>query len=126
VEYCKIATGSVVFYCDNEGALDNVFDEFPKRGIYLLFARDYDLLGAARALWQSLPIMVNKQWVKGHYKGNQREIKHDLNDLADSLATHSQNAPPAGCKPHRVPLQHPEYEAILKHAGTELQQLFEI
>jgi hypothetical protein len=123
-EYYEITAGTVVLYCDNEGALDNVFDEFPKRGIYPLLARDYDLLGAARALWRSLPITVNKQWVKGHYKGNQRETKHDLNDLADSLATHFQNAPPAGYKPRRVPLQHPDYEATLNHAGTTVTTTF--
>jgi len=124
VDYYEITSGSVMFYCDNQSALDNIFDEYPKRGIYPLLAPDYDLLGVARKIWRQLPIKVNIQHVKGHYKGDHRETKHDLNDLADTLAGHFLESPPAGYRPRRVPLQHPEYDAVLYHSGTAVTTKF--
>ena len=79
VLHLDITSGSVMLYCDNKGALENVFNEQPKRGIYPLLERDYDMLGAARAIRRDIPIKVTGKWVKGHYKGNNREIQHDLN-----------------------------------------------
>ena len=118
IEHLEIKSGSVTLYCDNQGALSNVFDEYPKRGIFPLLERDYDLLGAARALWRTLPCSVRHVWVKGHYKGKDREISHDLNDLADYMAEQFQRAPPPGFRPRLMPALHPEYEAALYHSGT--------
>ena len=44
-EYLEIKSGKVTLFCDNQGALDNVFNEHPNRGTYPLLERDYDLLG---------------------------------------------------------------------------------
>jgi len=99
VEHLGISVGSVTLYCDNQGALDNVFDEHPKRGIFPMLARDYDFLGVARKIWRGMPIRVQGVWVKGHYKGDDREIKHDLNDVADYFATQFQRNPPEGFRP---------------------------
>jgi hypothetical protein len=33
-----------------------------------------------------LPVTILAGWVKGHYDGNHREFKHDLNEMADTLA----------------------------------------
>ena len=116
--YLEITTGSAILYCDNMGAVENVFEEYPKRGIYPLLERDYDLLGAARKLWRELPIKVTGTWVKGHFKGNDREIQHDLNDLADKLAEQFQMNPPSGYQTRRMPLLHPEHEATLYFEGS--------
>jgi len=99
VEFFAITSRSVMLYCDNEGALENVFDEFPKRGIYPLLSRDYDLLGTVRALLKQIPVKVTGCWVKGHYRGIQREISHTLNDIADQLAEQFRLSPPNGYKP---------------------------
>jgi hypothetical protein len=42
VQNSDILDGSVTIYCDNQGALDNIFAEFPKWGIYPLLEVDYD------------------------------------------------------------------------------------
>lgn len=113
-----------MLYCDNEGALENVFDEFPKRGIYPLLARDYDLLGMARALLKRIPVKVTGCWVKGHYKGEQREVSHNLNDIADQLAEQFRLSPPAGYTPRRMPSLHPDYEALLYLSGATVTTAF--
>mmetsp|Transcript_16534 Transcript_16534/g.23564 ORF Transcript_16534/g.23564 Transcript_16534/m.23564 type:complete len:1161 (+) Transcript_16534:4649-8131(+) len=118
VLHLDITSGSVMLYCDNKGALENVFDEQPKRGIYPLLERDYDMLGAARAIRRDIPIKVTGTWVKGHYKGNNREIQHDLNDLADYIATQFQQNPPEGFRSRRMPALHPHYEAELYHSNS--------
>ena len=114
-DHLDITSGSATLYCDNMGALENVFNEHPKRGIFPLLQRDYDLLGVARELWRALPITIWKEWVKGHYKGNNRETKYDLNDLADYMATQFQQSLPPGYHPRRMPALHTQYEAVLYH-----------
>lgn len=44
--------------------------------------------------------------------------------IADSLAGHFQASPPAGYKPQRVPLQHPDFQAVLYHSGTAVTTKF--
>jgi len=123
-QHLELSSGSVTLYCDNSGALDNVFDEYPKRGIYPLLERDYDLLGAARAIRRELPIKVTGVWVKGHYKGDNRGTEHDLNDMADYLATQFQLHPPDGFRPRRMPALHPQYEAVLYNEGSMVNTKF--
>mmetsp|Transcript_11344 Transcript_11344/g.16325 ORF Transcript_11344/g.16325 Transcript_11344/m.16325 type:complete len:158 (-) Transcript_11344:730-1203(-) len=55
VKHQELRSGTVILYCDNQGALDNVFALYPKRGIYPLLERDYDLLEAARHIRSELP-----------------------------------------------------------------------
>jgi hypothetical protein len=124
VAYFELTIGSVMLYCDNKSALENVFDEHPKRGIYPLLARDYDFLGLARQIRQQLPIKINHAHVKGHYKGNDREVKHDLNDIADDLASQFQHFPPEGYRSRRMPLLHPEYEAVLYYSNSIITMNF--
>jgi hypothetical protein len=40
----------------------------------------------ARQLLTLIPVTVLAGWVKGHYHGDHREYKHDLNDSVDKLA----------------------------------------
>jgi hypothetical protein len=51
-------------------------------------AADIDLITCARDLLLQLPVEVDiaKEWVKGHYEGKQKQLKHLLNDMADHLA----------------------------------------
>ncbi len=53
----------------------------------------------AKRLLNIIPITIVAQWVKGHYTGKDREYKHDLNDIADSLATSFNRRP----HPHYIP-----------------------
>jgi len=52
----SVTTGQVKLYCDNQSALDNVFNSTPKRGIDPLLKVDYDLLVLAKDLVNTLPI----------------------------------------------------------------------
>ena len=85
IDCYELSSGSITIYCDNQGALDNVFDKYPKRGIFPLLERDYDLLSIARSLLAEMPVTIRGLWVKGHYTGHNRELKHDLNEWADTL-----------------------------------------
>jgi hypothetical protein len=113
----SITAGSVMLYCDNKSALENVFDSEPKRGIYPLLAVDYDLLVLAKDILQAIPIQVNNSWVKGHYTGDQREVQHDLNALVDTLATSFRESPPAGYEPSAEPRFHPLQTVALYQEG---------
>ncbi len=80
--------GSITIYCDNAAALNEIFTGgSPSNNPYNQLSADKDLITTARDLLLQLPITVSitHQWVKGHYKGK-RELKHELNNLADELA----------------------------------------
>jgi ribonuclease HI len=105
--------GSVTIYCDNAAALNEIFaGGLPSNNPYNLLAADKDLITTARDLLLQLPITVSitHQWVKGHYKGK-RELKHELNNLADELAGEfNELGRPKRSAP---PLLPPYYEAEL-------------
>jgi hypothetical protein len=52
-------------------------------------ATDTDSITCARDILLQLPVNVHtsKEWVKGHYTGKKKALKHILNDMADQLAT---------------------------------------
>ncbi len=124
----KIEEGKVIIYCDNETALNEVFKTpRPTSNPYKQLAADIDLITCVRDLLLQLPLSleVKKEWVKGHYTGSDRKLKHDLNDMADELAGNfNSSTRAAGNKP---PILYPLYEAELIHKNTivtsRLQQL---
>jgi hypothetical protein len=98
-------SGRVTNYCDNKGA---ILKSFHKKlpSITPCLTTDYDLICLAQNLLHMLPITVIGSWVKGHYEGKNRELQHDMNDMADNLATTHLAAPP---KLLRCPLAPPGY-----------------
>ena len=106
VQVFEVETGVVTLYCDNKSALENTFDEMPKRGIYPLLATDYDLLILLREILSTLPIQVIIRHIKGHYKGDERRVEHDLNALADTMAEQFRLDPPKGYEPTSYPQFH--------------------
>ena len=55
---------------------------------------DCRLVVIAKRLIGLLPVMIVAEWVKGHYTGDYREQKHDLDDPAGKLASKfNQNFP---------------------------------
>lgn len=116
----NIVTGGVIIYCDNQGALDNVFNKTPKRGIFHLLERDYDLLGIARAILAELSVKITGTWVKGHYNGPDWDLQHDLNDWADTLAGTFWRDAPQNLQPRRLPENHPSYEAVVYYDNSSL------
>ncbi len=97
--YHSISTGKMRIYCDNRSALNTVTTS-AQRGITPFLTSDYDLIDLIRIQASELSFPLVGEWVKGHYTGNKREFKHDLNDRADYLATLAhQNPSPFTTKP---------------------------
>ncbi len=89
----KIEAGKASVYCDNKGALSSVFsDASPNISSYL--SPDYNLIELCKQMLKILPITVVHAWVKGHYTGKQRELKHDFNEQADRLAVQHRKKQP--------------------------------
>jgi len=65
-----------------------------------------------------LPIKVIGSWVKGHYVGKNRELQHDMNDMADNLAITHLAAPPKLYGPLRCPLAPPGYRVRIMHNSS--------
>ncbi len=108
----NISAGKVVLYCDNKGALRNAFKDNPP-GISPTSAADYDILRLARRYIQLIPVSISGEWVKGHYNGKDKAFKHEMNDLADSLANEHMSNQQAPFKTLRCPLPYPDYRARL-------------
>jgi ribonuclease HI len=123
-----VNSGKVTIYCDNETALREVFAS-PRHtnNPYKQLQADIDLLSYARqlVLHLSARITVKKEWVKGHFNGPNRQLKHDLNDLADNLAGDYNFLKRA--RAHHPPIVPPLYEAELIHENhivtSKLQQI---
>ena len=115
--YYNISTGALKCYCDNKGALRNVF-EHTKAGITPYFTTDYDLIEIAKSLLDILPITTLHEWVKGHYTGNQKEFKHTLNQHADKLATQCQLRQQPTFKTTPKPLPPPNYRVRLIYENS--------
>jgi hypothetical protein len=58
--------------------------------------------------------------VKGHYTGEHREHKHDLNEQADKLATKFNAHPPSTLKQRRMPCPLPGYATRLVYDGSTI------
>jgi hypothetical protein len=82
----QIANGSVILY-NNSTKVQKLINH-PGRKFKHFLEDDCDLLAEIRTNMQQLRHSVNLSliWVKGHYKRNNREIQHDLNDATHSLA----------------------------------------
>ena len=118
VRSTDLREGTVTIFCDNQAALENIFSESPKRGIYPLLAADYDFLGMARKIFRETPITIKHRHVKGHYTGDERRVEHDLNALVDTMANLFRKAPPRGFTPKSLALTHPLQTAVLISEGA--------
>jgi hypothetical protein len=101
-QFHQVTSGKFKYHCDNKGVLTNVFSKKPTSITHFLQA-DYDLVQVAKSLVTLIPATIVAEWVKGHYKGDYREHKHDLNDKADALATAFNANPPPALKPIKMP-----------------------
>jgi len=108
-QYYRIEHGQAQLFCDNRGAISKAF-QHSTLGITPFLTTDFDLLHLIQQLIQALPITANGSWVKGHYSGKIRRLEHDLNDMADDLATQHLNSPSLGFHPKRLPLTPPGFK----------------
>jgi len=84
--YHGIHSGTFRIHCDNKSALAKAVTTAPV-GITPFFTSDYDLIALIQLHFGLLPISAVGKWVKGHYSGDKKKYKHDLNDRVDQLAT---------------------------------------
>lgn len=87
---------SVILYNDSTKVQKLI--NHPGRELKRFLEDDYDLLAEIRTILQRLCtcIYFSSTWVKGHYKGSNREIQHDLNEAAHSLAVAALPSPSQG------------------------------
>ena len=114
-----ITAGKLIYHCDNKGVLSNVFSS-PPVTITSSLQTDFDLVLTAKRLITLIPVTIVAEWVKGHYDGDTRAYKHDLNDRADYLATSFTKQPPTGLHPRRLPITAPNYGARLLYEGSTI------
>ncbi len=116
----NVETGNVIIYCDNISALNRIFTkERPSNNPLRQLAADIDLITCARDMILRLPVAIHisKEWVKGHYTGKEKQLKHILNDMADQLAVdHNTYQRQAGIKFFPSPLS----EVKLLHNGMPI------
>jgi hypothetical protein len=117
--YYEIQTGKLLLYCDNKGALQNVFHSKGKPGITPFMDTDSELVEAARLLVSSIPITIMAEWVKGHKTGP-LETKHKLNHKADQLAGSFSKNPPHKFKAKHLPVAPPHYRVRLLYDNSVL------
>ncbi len=116
-QHYQVLSGKVKYHCDNKGVINNVFS--PRAPTLSQFLKmDYDLVHTAKKLLQVLPVTIIAEWVKGHYDGEHREYKHDINDMADKLATTFAKTPPADFTPKAMPKLLPNYAIQLQYEGS--------
>ncbi len=77
--------GRFHLFCDNKGALSKAFHSI-KAGVTPYLNMDHDLIELIRYLLDILPITITYEWVKGHYMGRKKELKHYLNYDVDAIA----------------------------------------
>ena len=114
----ELREGTLTIFCDNQAALENVFSENPKRGIYPLLAADYDFIGITRKIAKETPITIKHRHVKGHYTGDEHQVEHDLNSLVDTMANLFRKAPPRGFTPKSLAKTHSLQTAVLISDGA--------
>jgi hypothetical protein len=115
----QVQGGQLKYHCDNRGVLKNVFSPATP-GIAPYLQADADLVMEARRLLSIIPVTIIAEWVKGHYSGKEREFKHDLNEIADSLATSFNSVPHPNFKPRLQPIAHPHYGARILYEGSTI------
>lgn len=82
-----IMAKEVTCYCDNKGALQNVYKK-TYLGIMPYFFLDHDLGTIAQHLIEILPLAVTGSWIKGPYhQERNKTFAHDLNEASDYKAT---------------------------------------
>jgi hypothetical protein len=118
-QYYQVASGKFKYYCDDKGVIRNVFSNKPTTITQLLHA-DYDLVQIAKTLVTLIPATIVVEWVNGQYTGDNREQKHDLNDMADKLATTFNRNPPIAYKQRRMPCSIPGYAIRLQYDGSTI------
>jgi ribonuclease HI len=111
-KHCNVTSGKVKYHCDNKGVIKNVFHP-RSTSITQYLQSDYELVLIAQHLLSIIPATIIAEWVKGHYNGDYREFKHDLNDRADHLAGKFNKRPPRHFRQQSMPCLSPGYSIRL-------------
>ena len=115
----KVDSGRAKYFCDNKGVLKNVFTTSTPT-ISQFLNTDHDLVLIAQRLLGLLPVTIVAEWVKGHYTGEHREYKHDLNNTVDKIAGAFNKNPPRPLRQRQLPCLIPGYSIRLLHDGSTI------
>jgi hypothetical protein len=122
--YHDVSSGKLTLYCDNNGAINNVFYR-PFYGINSFIQSDYDLIQVAKNLCQSIPINITATWVKGHSQAIQKTVQEDMNIQADLLAGRYAEQPDPSFLPNSYQIPPPHYKVrIIHHNKVITAQLY--
>jgi hypothetical protein len=106
----QIESGKTIIYCDNNGAITNVF-HCTYTGISQYLHTDSDLLMAARELLATLPVSVEAKWVKGHSTAQTLSIQEKLNILTNKLTGNYARYPDPKFVPKWMPMARPDFKS---------------
>jgi hypothetical protein len=112
----QVTLEKLKYHCDNRDVLTNVFNKRPTTITHFLHA-DYDIVQVAKTLVTLIPATIVAEWVKGHYTGEYREHKHDLNNRADKFADKFNSNLPTDFKQEKLPCSLPGYAIRLRRDG---------
>jgi hypothetical protein len=115
----SITSGNITLYCDNSGALCNVFRRRYK-GITQFLHTDSDLVQLAISLLVEIPIKVQAKWVKGQSTATKKTLPETLNTIADKLAGSYVKLPDRNFRPIALPLAHPNYKIRLLYKDSTI------
>jgi hypothetical protein len=104
-------------FCDNKGAIRKAFQSRPL-GVTPYLTTDNDLLHLIQHLVKLIPISLIGKWVTGHFAGKIREMQHDMNDIADDLASRHLQHPPKNFIPKKLPEAPPGYRVRLHNENS--------
>ncbi len=118
-QHYHVQGGKMKHHCDNKGVLTNVFSPTAP-GITPYLQADVNLVMKAKRLINAIPVTILAEWVKGHYNGKDHKFKHELNEIADSMATSFNSSPHPKFHPHRKPIAPPNYGAQILYEGSTI------
>lgn len=109
-----VSSGKLTLYCDNNGAINNVFHR-PLSGINSFLQSDYDLIQVAKNLCQIIPIDITATWVKGHSQAIQKTVQEEINIQADRLAGSYAEQPDPSFLPNSYQIPPSHFKVCLIH-----------
>jgi hypothetical protein len=112
--HCGTTSGSLHFFCDNKGTLQNIFHK-TYTGISPFLYSDFDLIKEAQHLQKQMPIQVSSEWVKEYLTTKVKTLQEHLTILADTIAGEYAAKPHPSYAPRTKPLTQPTNKITLTY-----------
>ena len=113
-EHHNVMSGKVSIFCNNKGAIRNVFHH-QLLGISQFLHTDADLIMAAKDIIKLLPIKIDTRWLKGHSMSKNKTPQEEMNIQVDMLAADYASSPHPKHMPKSMPLLRPGFKVRIVH-----------